>query len=299
MDLRQLRYFTAVVDEGGMRKAATAVHVSQPSLTTAIQNLEADLGVTLFARTGRTVQPTAEGYHFYKRARALLAQAETTKAEMRSFKALEKAEIRVAAPITIASYVLADPIGKFLEIYPSIKLSLKQMSGHEVESALLVGDIDIGVLSRQPRSAEIAAHAIHTRRICAYVRKGHPLSHKKNISWSEVLDHPIASLPQKYVLHDIMNEHASRAKKSVDLIVESDVVPLLAATARQSDAICLLLEDVAHKEKGLVQLDLIDNQKEEKRPTTIDITVCHLKNSPLSLGAEAMFKHFKNITKPT
>ena len=72
MDLRQLRYFIAVVDEGGMRKAATAVHVSQPSLTTAIQNLEAELGVQLFARTGRTVQPCshklrkqkARCYHF-------------------------------------------------------------------------------------------------------------------------------------------------------------------------------------------------------------------------------------------
>lgn len=296
MDLRQLRYFTAVVDEGGMRKAALAVHVSQPSLSTAIQNLEAELSVSLFARTGRTVQPTAEGYHFYKRARALLAQAEKTKAEMLSFRALEKAEIRVAAPITIASYVLADPIGNFLKAYPGVKLSLKQMSGHEVESALLVGDIDIGVLSRQPRSAEIAAHAVHTRRICAYVREGHLLAEKKTITWSELLDHPIASLPQKYVLHDIMNTHASRSKKTADLIVESDVVPLLAATARQSDAVCLLLEDVARKEPGLIQLDIADDSKGEgNQKTTIDITVCHLKDSPLSLGAEAMFEYFRNI----
>lgn len=296
MDLRQLRYFAAVIDEGGMRKAATAVHVSQPSLTTAIQNLEAELGVQLFARTGRTVQPTAEGYHFYKRARALLAQAEKTKAEMLSFRSLEKAEIRVAAPITIASYVLAEPIGEFLEIYPGVKLSLKQMSGHEVESALLVGDIDIGVLSRPPHSAEIEAHALHTRRICAYVREKHSLAEQYSITWSALLDHPIASLPQKYVLHDIMQSHASRCKKNADLILESDVVPLLAATARQSDAVCLLLEDVARKEPGLVQLDIADDTAGGTREqTTINITACHLKDSPLSLGAEAILEHFKKI----
>lgn len=293
MDLKQLRYFTAVVDAGGMRKAATAVHVSQPSLTTAIQNLEAELGVALFARTGRTVQPTAEGYHFYKRARSLLAQADKTRAEMQSFHSLEKAEIRIAAPITIASYVLADPIGQFLERYPGVKMSLKQMAGHDVESALMLGELDIGVLSRPPRSADIAAHVIHQRRICAYVRPGHSLAERGKVAWSELLDHPIASLPQNYFLHDIMDEHASRCKKTIDIILESDVVPLLAATARQSDAVCLLLEDVARKEKGLIKLDLIDDTLATEQYTTINITACHLKEVPLSLGAGALLEHLE------
>ena len=298
MDLKQLKYFTAVVDEGGMRKATETLHISQPSLSVSVQNLEAELGVALFTRKGRALHPTAEGFHFYRRARALLTQADKAKAEMLSMQALEKAEIRIGAPITIATYVLRDHIAAFLHDYPGVRISFKQMSGHEVERALLVGDIELGVLSRPPKSAEINAHVIGRRRICAFVREGHPLAHKAAISWLEILEEQIVSLPQNYVLNGITTHHASRFKKTPDFILESDIVPLLTATVRQSDAICLLLEDVAHQEEGLVRLDIIDDTVEPASTNTaITITACHMAGVPLSIGAEAVFNQLKKLEK--
>ena len=296
MDLKQLRYFTTVVDEGGMRKAAETLLVSQPSLSVSVQNLEAELGVALFTRKGRALHPTAEGFHFYRRARALLTQADKAKAEMLSLRALEKAEIRIGAPITIATYVLRDHIAKFLHDNPGVRISFKQMPGHEVERALLVGDIELGILSRPPKSAEISAHIVGRRRICAFVRDGHALADKGAISWSEILDEQIVSLPQNYVLNGIAVQHAARLKKTPDFILESDVVPLLTATVRQSDAICMLLEDVAQHEEGLVRLDIIDDTVEPASTNTaIDIIACHMAGIPLSIGAEAVFNQLKKL----
>ena len=77
MELRHLRYFTAVVDAGGVSKAALRLRMTQPALGRQIRDLERELGVRLFDRIGRRVQLTAEGEELLRGARALLSDAES------------------------------------------------------------------------------------------------------------------------------------------------------------------------------------------------------------------------------
>ena len=67
----QLRYFSAIVEEGSLARASEVLHLTQPALTLSVQRLESDLGVALFDRTGRSLRPTREGLAFYRHARAL------------------------------------------------------------------------------------------------------------------------------------------------------------------------------------------------------------------------------------
>jgi len=294
MDLKQLRYFTAVIDEGGVRKAAHHVAVSQPALTVAIQNLEAELGVKLFARVGRSLKPTAEGFHFYQHARALLAQAETAKADMASLKSLAKAEIKIAAPITIASYVLADPISSFMETHPGMRISFSQMGGPLVESALMKGDIDIGVLSRKPRAAEVIPHQLYDKKICTFVKPSHTLAKQKYITWPELLSYPIVTLPKSYVLYENLMSKANHYRVSADIILESDVVPLLSSTIQNSNAVGLFLDSVADYENNLIALPILNEDGQtDGSDTRVIISACHLKNAPLSIAAKALLKHLE------
>src|SRR3954454_16136903 len=80
MELRQLEYVLAVVDEGGFTRAADASHVSQPSLSQGIRSLERELGVELFHRLGRSVRLTAAGEALLDPARQIMRQVETIKA---------------------------------------------------------------------------------------------------------------------------------------------------------------------------------------------------------------------------
>jgi len=294
MDLKQLRYFVAIVDFGGVRKAALRIPISQPALTVAMQKLEADLKVSLFERIGRKLQPTAEGYHFYKHARALLAQAETAKADMTSLKSLNKAEIKIAAPITIASYVLADPVASFMEAHPGVRISFSQMGGPEVESALLQGAIDIGVLSRPPRAAEVVAHKLYDKELRAFVRPEHPLATRSHVTWPELFGYRLVTLPKSYVLYQNLIQHAAHHRVSADIILESDVVQLLASTIRKSDAVGLLLDSVEDQEKGLISLPIMEGDgKTEGSETRIVISACHLRDAPLSVAAKALLAHLK------
>jgi DNA-binding transcriptional LysR family regulator len=294
MDFKQLKYFVAIVDEGGYRKASSSLHISQPALTAAIKNLEADLGVSLFARTGRKVVPTAEGNHFYQHARALLSQAEKARADMASLKSMAKAEITAAAPTTIASYVLAEPIAAFMEAYPGAKVSLTQMGGPVVERALLNGEIDIGVLSRPPSSADIVAHHLYTKRICVFMRPDHALAGQPYVSWQQLFDHAIVTLPKSYVLYENLMVQARHFRRTADIILESDVVPLLASTIRKSDAIGVFLENVIEQEQGLKTLEIrSEDGKSAGTETSVTISACTLKGAPLSIAAKALLEHLE------
>ncbi|WP_417659237.1 LysR family transcriptional regulator [Pseudidiomarina sp.] len=83
MDLRQLNYFVAVYENGSISAAARACHVAQPSLSTALQQLEDELGTTLFVRQSRGVTPTEDGERLYGHAGRLLSQMQSLKASFR------------------------------------------------------------------------------------------------------------------------------------------------------------------------------------------------------------------------
>ncbi len=76
MELRHLRYFTAVVQWKGFREASRHLYVAQPSISEAVSNLEGELGIKLFSREGRVARLTAEGQVFYEEAVKTLVQAE-------------------------------------------------------------------------------------------------------------------------------------------------------------------------------------------------------------------------------
>src|SRR5271154_6572610 len=76
MELRHLRYFIAVVEAKGVREASRRLHVAQPAVSQTLTNLEAEIGVNLFARTGRSIRLTAEGEVFYGEALRTILQSQ-------------------------------------------------------------------------------------------------------------------------------------------------------------------------------------------------------------------------------
>src|SRR3954454_20761802 len=97
MNLQHLRAFAAIVETGGVARAAARMHLSQPALSRQIHALEAELGVTLFNRIGRGVQLTSEGEDLLRRGRRLLAEADSLGEHARSLKAGEAGCLRVGA----------------------------------------------------------------------------------------------------------------------------------------------------------------------------------------------------------
>ena len=124
MDTRRLQHFVAVVDHGGFTAAAKATYVSQPALSLAVKELEADLGTPLFDRIGRRVQLTAAGTALLGPARQVLRDLETGRAAVTAVAGLESGVLALACLPTLAADPTANLIGRFRSHYPGVRVDL-------------------------------------------------------------------------------------------------------------------------------------------------------------------------------
>jgi DNA-binding transcriptional LysR family regulator len=139
MDERRLSYFLAVVDEGGVTRAARTLHVAQPSLSQAIRALEQELGAELLVRAGRGVALSAAGEAFVGPARIALRAIGEARDAVGGVAALISGTLDIAALPTLAVDPLAPLIGAFRERYPGIAVRVHEPTAADTVRSLVVG----------------------------------------------------------------------------------------------------------------------------------------------------------------
>lgn len=146
MDLRQLEYLVAVADHGSFTAAARALHVSQPTLSHGVRTLEAEVGVELFARLGRSVAITAAGSEVIDAARRVVRDMADVTAAAASVAALETGTVELAALPTLAVDPLAGILGRFRQRHPAVSVRvLEPEDAATVEHAVRSGRAELGL----------------------------------------------------------------------------------------------------------------------------------------------------------
>jgi DNA-binding transcriptional LysR family regulator len=155
VELRHLRYFVAVAERKGFREASRFLHVSQPAISKTLTQLEQELGVELFARSGRTVRLTAQGEVFYKETLRTLEQADHA-AEAAQRAARGEFGTLTLAFCSVATYgFLPRMVQQYKELRPGVQILLREMNPPQQELAFLQGEIDAGI-TRLPFSKKLA-----------------------------------------------------------------------------------------------------------------------------------------------
>ena len=151
VNLRQLEYLVAVMDEGTFRGAAEVCHVSQPALSHAIAGLEQELGVALFRRTGRRAAPTPVGERVADAARRVLRAREDVRGAAAD-TVLASGRLVVAAPPTSAAATLVPLIAAFRRLHPGVSVRIDAPERPErIEELVLAGACDLGITPRAVR----------------------------------------------------------------------------------------------------------------------------------------------------
>ncbi|WP_033289202.1 LysR family transcriptional regulator [Amycolatopsis jejuensis] len=174
MELRQLRYFTAVFSEGSISRAAGSLLISQPALTRQIHVLEREVGTALFERVPSGVQATAAGRALYEHARQLLRLADATREAARS-AAPVKEQVEIALPPGIPQDWLLGVVRSIRRRVPDAALSLLDANSTEQLRMLGEGSIDIGLIHQDPPST-VHGRLLFEHPFGVAVRPGHSLS---------------------------------------------------------------------------------------------------------------------------
>ena len=195
MDLRRLRYFVAVAEEENIGRAAARLHISQPPLTRQIQQLEEELGVTLFLRTPRGMELTQAGELFLQEARnirALVEQAteRTQRAGQGKFGRLDVGIFGSAILDAIPKLLLA-----FRNRHPDVKVVLHTMTKTEQIEALRQRRISVGFNRMLTPLDDIGVRQVTTERLLLAVQVDHPLAGQASIDFAELKDHPLILFP--------------------------------------------------------------------------------------------------------
>ena len=186
MELRQLRYFTALASELSLTKAAKQLNVSQPPLSLQIAQLEDELGARLFERTSRSVTLTQAGLALQSHAKAILARVE----EARGHVARVAGGLEGRVQIGLAGSHFMGPFPKFIaqfkQMKPKVELALHEMKPAEHLHALRGDRLDV-CLSRTPaQDAQMASELLWRDPVVAALPPGHRLAKRIRISLSDL-----------------------------------------------------------------------------------------------------------------
>ncbi len=183
MKLNALRDFVAVAERGSLRAAARQLGVAQASITRSLQELEKELGATLFERHARGVSLAPIGEVFLRRAKAVQSELRRAQDELDQLKGATHGEIRVCLSTVPHMVMLPTALAKFRERYPDVKLDIIDGLLPRVETELKDGTVDfyIGPIHDNVER-ELAVEKLFDNSRVILGRKGHPLARARSLS---------------------------------------------------------------------------------------------------------------------
>jgi len=196
MELRHLRYFVTVAEELHFGRAAERLFISQPPLSQQIQQLEREIGVSLFQRTSRSVKLTPAGEIFLRDARQILADVERAVSAAKRAARGEEGWLGIGFAASATYDLLPAVLHDFRESYPAIELSLVELNAAEQAIALQDQSIHVGFARPPIEGDSLLVGAILNEPYVAALPLTHPLAHKLELSLTELAPEPFVSFPE-------------------------------------------------------------------------------------------------------
>ena len=177
INLNQLRVFVAVARLGNFTRAAERLHLSQPSMSLHIRQLEQDLGVRLFDRSTRSVALTRAGDDFLPTAERLLDDVQSAVASVADLAARRRGRVAVAVLPSVAAELLSRAIAGLHARHPDITVSLRDDVAEQIPARVRSGEVDFGLGAIDSIDADIAGSPLVSDELIAVFPPSHPLAH--------------------------------------------------------------------------------------------------------------------------
>ncbi|MBA4532831.1 LysR family transcriptional regulator [Brevibacillus halotolerans] len=188
MDIKQLHYFVTVSNHLSYSKAAQKLHISQPSLSNAIKNLEQEIGSPLLERNTRKVELTDAGKILYKKSILLLSQMNMLKKEMEEVKLTGSGDLIIGI-IESVKHWIPKVIRKYQDRFPTINIKLIEvLSGKAVKESLRKYDTHLLITNQYINEPDIESLPLYDERLVLVLHRDHPLAQKRGSILLEELE---------------------------------------------------------------------------------------------------------------
>lgn len=217
MDLKVFEYFLTIVEEGSMNKAAKVLHITQPTLSRQIAQLESELHVLLFERQAKSLYLTREGLLFARRAREMIELEEKTLQEIHTLDEDLQGELVIGSGELAATSELLKLAAQFQKQHPKIQITVLTGNADQTREMIENGLIDFGLFLKPIHLKGVKSASWPTReRFCVVVPKEHPLALKQRISPQDLVQEPLI-FPYRKEPGDMVEKWLGKPKKELNI----------------------------------------------------------------------------------
>ncbi len=202
MEIRDLRLVKAIVEEGGVTRASSSLHLSQSALSHQLKELEYRIGAAVFDRVGKKMVPTQAGDALLRLADEILGKIDETRERIRRLAQGEEGRIRISTQCYTSYHWLAPLMRRFCLVHPKIDLDIVMEATHNPLERLLSGDLDLAITSDPVRDDRIRYVKLFRDEMVAVVCDTHPLASKKHLTPEDFAD-------QRLIIHSLPMETVS------------------------------------------------------------------------------------------
>jgi LysR family cyn operon transcriptional activator len=257
IELRHLRYFLALAEALHFTKAAAKLHVTQPTLSHQIRQLEGQLNLALFDRVGRRVKLTAAGETLLPHARRVSRELEEAQCALLELHGLQRGELKVGIVHTVNACVIPEVVARFSAAHPGIRVTCSELSVHDIEAGLEAGHLDLGISFLPAQRPLIDGEKLFTEELVAVLPAKHAWQGRRQLTVAELATQPLVLLSSHYCTRQLIDRAFAQARICPRVQVEMNSVESILSTVRQGALVSILpLLALCQRENGLVSVPL-------------------------------------------
>ncbi|MDR0433457.1 MAG: LysR family transcriptional regulator [Gracilibacteraceae bacterium] len=286
MEIKHLEWFLEVARYRGFSKAAEIIHISQPSLSKAVRDLEEEIGKKLFYRSTKQIQLTDAGEALLPEAQRIVAAFRNIRAAMEGLESLRTGAIHIGLPPITAVTAFARVIGDFKALYPKIRIHLHEYGPKRIESALTAGLLDLGIFTPENDSVfdwlwfEKDPHRL-------VMAPGHPLAASAAVCFRDLHRQPLLIYTAEYKLHDAILERCRLAGATPEIVLETAQLEMMKQFVQAGLGVALLPAKISGRLEGFLSIPLADE------PLYLELALTWRKDRYLSHATSSFLDFFK------
>lgn len=192
MELRVLKYFLTVADEGNITRAADILHVTQPTLSRQLMELEDEMGTPLLVRGKRSVTLTDEGYLFKQQAETIVELSNKLEHTFRDQKDVICGTIRIGATEAVGGRVMADRMNEFRDRYQDVQFDLYNGMADNIKEMIEHGLLDLGLVMEPIDTSKFEYVRLPQKETWGILlRRDHELAKKESVTLDDIKKYPL------------------------------------------------------------------------------------------------------------
>ncbi|MEY2342829.1 LysR substrate-binding domain-containing protein [Acidithiobacillus sp. IBUN Pt1247-S3] len=286
--LRLFEYIDAIVREGSVRRAAEKLYVTASALDRRLQDLEEELGTSIFERHARGMRLTAAGEIYVNYIRRHLAESARVQSEVDRLQGMQQGQVAIAVSPALATDFAPELIRKFRKQHPGISFVIK-VAQHELAMQYLLSfDVDLAIIIAPPKHPDVFDLAVVKQPLLAAMDVEHPLAKKKPLRLSDCLQYPLVLPSTGLTTREMLDTVLHPPGRDVKVAAETNSYEVMRGLLHGTDEIGFVLSTGNHQTANGNSIVYRPINAREIHP--VPIICAQLRNRGLSVAA-AQFSH--------